>query len=605
MASKELKDFLRLQLDLNLARQDFAAGLIWKKPLLDRVSVPDGAGRAVITLPGFGVPPASLARLNSFLRKHNYATQSFDGGTPEGQTFHQYIEEHLCPALEQRVQMLADKTGAPVSLVGQSAGGLYAREFARRFPDQVDRVITLGTPTFHPNLKPHANAALAYIVRRTSGMDDGDMVGTEPLLHWRASEPPVPYVAIYSPIDGAVSEAEAAIPDDIIASATAQAPRENVVVYCSHFGMTLNPLVLIAVADRLGQPRESWSAFDGAKHLPQSLRMVATQFVYPSGRPFIAHPEKLKTTAPAGIGSTRSEAARLRVVNLLRQDHENMVALMNTLEQTLKGNGKPDYQMVFDGIHYLSRHADAFHHTREDILFERLKRRTQRFDEAVEKLERDHEDLSDRADQLIEQMRGLGDLQKLRRNRSLNQACRTYLTDLTQHLLFEEQAVFGPALEKLKSRDWIAIDAALEYVDDPLFSRRIKARYAELNQTLGDAAETASEEALFFSFLEFGAFLESAQAMGRGAVELNTISLDAVKDTIAHNVAALRTAFAARDVKSFFNSQLDAARGNLELANTFLADFTRATRNTGREVIAPYRKKSGELIEDLKSRDRS
>lgn len=604
MASKELKDFLRLQLDLNLARQDFTAGLLWGKVLLDRAVVPDGAGRAVITLPGFGAPPASLARMNSFLRRHNYKIQSFDGGTPEGQTFHQYIESELCPALNQRVQRLADQTGAPVSLVGQSAGGLYAREFARRFSDDVDRVITLGTPTFHPNLKPHANAALAYIVRRTSGMDDHDMVGEEPLLHWRANEPQLPYVAIYSPIDGAVSEVEAAIPDDIVASASAASPRENVVVYCSHFGMTLNPLVLIAVADRLGQSRDQWAEFDGSQYLPRALQKSVGGLAYPSRRPAIAHPEKLPASPANTIGSTRAEAARIRVVNLLRQDHQNMVALMNTMAHTLKGNGKPDYQTVFDGLHYLSRHADAFHHTREDFLFERLRRRTARFDEPLMQLERDHEDLSKRADQLIERMRRLGNPQQIRRNGSLNQACRKYIAELTQHLLFEDQAVFGPALEKLKARDWIAIDAAIEYVDDPLFSRRIKSRYAQLNQTLGDAAETVSEEALFLSFLEFGAFLESAQAVGRGVVEINNLALRAAKNTLDHNVSALRNTLAARDWRSFLDSQVAAARGNVSVAGTFLAGIAKASKTAGREMFAPYRSKSGELIQDLKSRDK-
>lgn len=600
MAPKEIKDFLRLQLDLNLARQDFAAGMLWGKPLLDRAKVPDGGGRAVVTLPGFGVPPASLVRLNGYLKRHNYLTQSFSGGIPQGTTFQQYIENEICPALEQRVQRLADRTGEPVSLVGQSAGGLYAREFARRLPEHVDRVITLGTPTFHPNLKPNANAALAYIVRRSSGMDENDMVGDEPLLHWHANEPELPYVAIYSPIDGAVSEAEAAIPDDIVASAGATSPRENIVVYCSHFGMTLNPLVLIAVADRLGQNRADWINFEGSKHVPPLLRSTMAGLAFPTKRPPIQHPEKLKSKPGSSAGSSRSGAARLRVVSLLRQDHENMIALMNTMERTLSGHQQPDYSLVFEGLHYLSRHADTFHHTREDILFERLRRRTQRADKPIDQLEREHTDLTARADRLLEQMRAHGNLATLRRNGDLNRRCRAYLTDLRQHLALEEQTVFVQVLEKLKDRDWIAVDAAIEYVDDPLFSRRLRKRYAQLNQAIGDAAETVSEEALFFNFLEFGAFLESAQALRRGAGKLNQLTLQTMNRALIHNSQAMRITLGARDLRTLLNAQLSAARGNLGLLSDFVSQLADVTKTAGNNTLAPYRKRSRTLVQERK-----
>ena len=41
---------------------------------------------------------------------------------------------------------LADESGAAVSLVGWSLGGVIAREVARRHPEAVRRVITYGTP---------------------------------------------------------------------------------------------------------------------------------------------------------------------------------------------------------------------------------------------------------------------------------------------------------------------------------------------------------------------------------------------------------------------------------------------------------------------------
>ena len=80
--------------------------------------------------------------------------------------------------------------------------------------------------------------------------------------HWPAWEPGIPCVTIYSPIDGAVSESFAAIPREIVKASRAPAIRENVRLRVSHSGMSVNPLVLLAVADRLCGNVDNWKNFD-------------------------------------------------------------------------------------------------------------------------------------------------------------------------------------------------------------------------------------------------------------------------------------------------------------------------------------------------------
>ena len=49
------------------------------------------------------------------------------------------------------MRALAERHGQPVSLIGWSLGGIYARELAKELPDAARCVITLGTPfTGHP-----------------------------------------------------------------------------------------------------------------------------------------------------------------------------------------------------------------------------------------------------------------------------------------------------------------------------------------------------------------------------------------------------------------------------------------------------------------------
>src|SRR3712207_8655755 len=48
--------------------------------------------------------------------------------------------------MRDRVADLSDRYGRPLSLIGWSLGGIFARDLARRSPESVRQVITLGSP---------------------------------------------------------------------------------------------------------------------------------------------------------------------------------------------------------------------------------------------------------------------------------------------------------------------------------------------------------------------------------------------------------------------------------------------------------------------------
>jgi triacylglycerol lipase len=52
----------------------------------------------------------------------------------------------VCNALEERLESLADLSGDRVAIVGQSRGGIIARALAKRRPDLVSGIVTLGSP---------------------------------------------------------------------------------------------------------------------------------------------------------------------------------------------------------------------------------------------------------------------------------------------------------------------------------------------------------------------------------------------------------------------------------------------------------------------------
>ncbi len=164
---------------------------------------PSGAPRAaaptgVLVIPGFLTGDWATARLRDFLDGLGYVVEGWGQGTNWGP------RAPVLAALEAAVDRLAERTGRPVAAVGQSLGGVFARELAKRRPQAVSRVVTLCTPIRFPVATPLAPAFWAL----KPLMDHGFLA----LARQVAEPPPAPLGAIYSRRDGIV-DWRACVPD--------------------------------------------------------------------------------------------------------------------------------------------------------------------------------------------------------------------------------------------------------------------------------------------------------------------------------------------------------------------------------------------------------
>ena len=102
---------------------------------------PHGDGHPVLVMPGFLAGPPSTELLRNVLRQLGYRV--YDWGLGYNMGYRASMKE----ALPARLHHIRERTdGRRVSIIGWSAGGIYARELARAFPDDVRSVITLGSP---------------------------------------------------------------------------------------------------------------------------------------------------------------------------------------------------------------------------------------------------------------------------------------------------------------------------------------------------------------------------------------------------------------------------------------------------------------------------
>ena len=211
-------------------------------PLL--AAAPRGDGHPVLVLPGFMTSDASTGVLRRFLTRLGYDARTWDLGRNLGPRAIGREGEHLVAKLRQ----IHEETGQTVSLVGWSLGGVMARLVARRAPDAVRQVITLGSPFAG---SPRAtNVWRLYEAMTGQKIDDPHTRGqlAESML-----PPPVPATAIYSREDGVVAW------QNCLEQETAGT--DNIEVHGSHCGLGVNPSVLYAVADRLAQTEDGWAPF--------------------------------------------------------------------------------------------------------------------------------------------------------------------------------------------------------------------------------------------------------------------------------------------------------------------------------------------------------
>jgi pimeloyl-ACP methyl ester carboxylesterase len=189
------------------AAPELASFAMTAGPLL--VASPRGDGHLVIVLPGLGGDDTSTAPLRWFLGRLGYRAVGWGLGRNVG------FGRRVSGGLDD---LLAEAAGDAVSLVGWSLGGVHALDVARRRPDAVRAVVTLGSP-----------------------------------LAGRRTPPQVPTTSIYSTTDAIVPWR---------ASLLQPAPlHENVEVRGSHLGLGHNPAVALIVADRLAQRPGAWQPF--------------------------------------------------------------------------------------------------------------------------------------------------------------------------------------------------------------------------------------------------------------------------------------------------------------------------------------------------------
>lgn len=171
-------------------------------------------------------------------------------------------------------------------------------------------------------------------------------------------------------------------------------------------------------------------------------------------------------------------------VQTLRKEHANFERLLDLLERRLVSAGtteEPDFKLMLDVMEYMTHYPDRFHHPREDLAFRRLQRKFPETRPLVEELAHQHEAIAASGEHLVEQLTRAAE--GIRLSREAVEACaRAYIAALRANMRIEETDLFPLVAERLQADDWLLIDAAFHFMEDPIFGSAVQERYRALHR---------------------------------------------------------------------------------------------------------------------------
>ena len=197
-------------------------------------------GHGVLVIPGFLGRDEFNQPLFNYLNSLGYKASGWMNGRNFGRS------GVVLNRLQREVEFKFAETGQKITLVGHSLGGIYARELAKEMPEKIEQVITLGSP--------FSRAQSAGVMR--SGVHRSRNASTETSTRGTQLNvaPPVPVTSVFTRSDCVIDWRSAV-------QSKGHARCENVEVYGSHCGLTLNAAVWYLLLNRLAQTSDNWTPF--------------------------------------------------------------------------------------------------------------------------------------------------------------------------------------------------------------------------------------------------------------------------------------------------------------------------------------------------------
>lgn len=182
------------------------------------------------------------------------------------------------------------------------------------------------------------------------------------------------------------------------------------------------------------------------------------------------------------------------VLDSIHREHVAMAKLLDALERQLVAidtGETPDWDIVRGVIDYCLSFPDLHHHPKEDLVFDRLRRRDPSAAGAVGDLEAEHRNLAELSSRFAAAVGNVLEEAEISREAFAKLAWH-FVGQYRHHMSLEERLFLPAARRALTAEDLRDIEAGLTQGHDPLFGENPDRRFDVLREEVlrWDARET-------------------------------------------------------------------------------------------------------------------
>jgi len=155
----------------------------------------------------------------------------------------------------------------------------------------------------------------------------------------------------------------------------------------------------------------------------------------------------------------------VEIIDILRQEHQNIKNLLHVMEQELSvfdRGERPDYEVLEAIIEFFKKYPASCHHPKEDIIYEKFKTRAPDRAASIADLEAEHREGAVRLRRVAQAIGNVLDDQEVLRE-DVDRIVRDFIENERAHIALENEVVFPAIVDTLQPADWA--DVALTLAD--------------------------------------------------------------------------------------------------------------------------------------------
>jgi hemerythrin-like domain-containing protein len=206
------------------------------------------------------------------------------------------------------------------------------------------------------------------------------------------------------------------------------------------------------------------------------------------------------------------------ILATLQAEHRYMAALLKQLDAqltALEQKAPVDAHILYEVMHYMTHFPDAFHHPREDMLYQRAGELDASIVENVETLQRDHDYLAKVGNQTLDAIK------RWRRGTARAQDVlkpgRDYMASLYRHMSAEEKLVFPQIEQLLGAEDWRELEQEelLAPVADPVFGPWVAREYRNIARKARRSLRRGVDDVTVMEWAGLETVLEAVEVLSK------------------------------------------------------------------------------------------